>query len=126
MEIVKENGASDVRMVIRADDSPDLRRYNAPTAPEIDVIMPGGGYTEGLATRDMVLNASSELLSLNGCKFNQIMLRIEPYSGLSDALSAGDMNHGKFGRRLILPSAKDGLSHRPTKLKPRVPNIEGP
>ena len=33
------------------------RRYNAPTAPEIAVIIPGDGYTEGVATRDIVLHA---------------------------------------------------------------------
>ena len=35
----------------------DPRRYNAPTAPEIAVLMPGDGYTEGVATRDIVLHA---------------------------------------------------------------------
>ena len=44
-------------MTIRADGAPDPRRYNAPTAPEIAVIMPGDGYTEGVATRDIVLHA---------------------------------------------------------------------
>ena len=57
IDMMREQGASDVRMTIRADSGPDHRRYNAPTAPEIAVIMPGDGYSEGVATRDIVLHA---------------------------------------------------------------------
>ena len=48
-------------MTIRADGTPDPRHYNAPTAPEIAVIMPGNGYTEGVATRDIVLHFVQEV-----------------------------------------------------------------
>ena len=44
-------------MNIRADGAPDPRRYNAPSAPEIAVVMPGDDYTECVATRDIVLHA---------------------------------------------------------------------
>ena len=44
-------------MIIRVDGVPDPRRYNAPTAPEVAVIMPGDGYSEGVASRDIVLHA---------------------------------------------------------------------
>ena len=61
-------GANDVRMIIRADGGPDPRRYNAPTAPKIAIIMPGDGYTEGVATRDIVLHArTGSLQSITEC-----------------------------------------------------------
>ncbi len=56
---MREHGGADVRMIIRADGCPDPRRYNAPTAPEIAVIMPGDGYNEQEASRDIVLHARS-------------------------------------------------------------------
>ena len=57
---MREQGSSDFRMIHRADGCPDPRRYNAPTAPEIAFIMPG--YTEGVATRDIVLHARTGAL----------------------------------------------------------------
>ncbi|KAI6650789.1 hypothetical protein LOD99_7840 [Oopsacas minuta] len=57
IDIIKENEASDARMIFRADGGPNPKRYNASTAPEIAVIMLGDGYAEGVATRDIVLNA---------------------------------------------------------------------
>ena len=42
----------DIRMIIKADDSPDPSRYNAPSVPEIAVLLPG--YSEGVANRDIV------------------------------------------------------------------------
>ncbi|KAI6661693.1 hypothetical protein LOD99_9935 [Oopsacas minuta] len=45
---------------------------------------------------------------LNYYKFNQKKLRVELSSGLSDVVSAGDINPGEFGRRLILPSSFTG------------------
>ena len=44
-----------VRMTIRADGAPHPRRYNAPTASKIVVIMPGDGYTESVATRNIIV-----------------------------------------------------------------------
>ena len=44
-----------MRMVIKADGCPDSRRYNAPTAQEIVVILPNDGYGEEVASRDIVL-----------------------------------------------------------------------
>ena len=44
-------------MVIRTEGAPDPRRYNVPTAPEVAVIMPGDGYGEEVASRDIVLHA---------------------------------------------------------------------
>ena len=32
-----------MRMIIRSDGTPDTHRYNAPSAPEIAVIIPGDG-----------------------------------------------------------------------------------
>ena len=187
IETMKEQGASDIRMIIRADGGPDPRRYNAPTAPEIAIIMPGDGYTEGVATRDIVLHARTgglqritecncaydslhyvllfpsgdsgwqlkiphsrgngdvtpmefysyrlmvrsavsylhlcgrlyhqyladmfakvEQLRLNYIKCNQQKIRVDLYSGLADAVSAGDINPGEFGRKVILPSSFTG------------------
>ena len=54
IELMRAQGGTDVRMIIRADGVPDPRHYNAPTAPELAVIMPGNGYSEGVATRDRV------------------------------------------------------------------------
>ena len=56
VDMMRDKREVDVRTTIRADGVPDPRRYNAPTAPEITVIMPGDGYTEGVATRDIVLH----------------------------------------------------------------------
>ena len=54
---MRAQGGTDVRMIIRADGVPDPRLYNASTAPELAVIMPGDGYSEGVASRDIVLHA---------------------------------------------------------------------
>ena len=59
IELMRAQGGTDVRMIIRADGVPDPRRYNAPTAPEVAVIMPGDGYSEGVASRDIVLHAGT-------------------------------------------------------------------
>ena len=48
---MREHGGADVRMTIRTDGASDPLRYNAPTAPEIAVIMPGDGYNEQEASR---------------------------------------------------------------------------
>ena len=52
-------------MIIRADGVPDPRRYNSHTAPEVPVIMPGDGYSEGVASRDIVLLARTGVYSVN-------------------------------------------------------------
>ena len=54
---MREQGGFDIRMVIRADGGPDPRRYNLPTATEIAVLLPGSGYSEAVANRDIVLHA---------------------------------------------------------------------
>ena len=59
IDVMREHGGADVRMRILADGPSDPRRYNAPTAPEIAVIMPGDGYDEQEAIRDIVLHARS-------------------------------------------------------------------
>ena len=56
--MLREQGHKDVIMVIRTE-IPDFRRYNTPTAPEVAVIMPGVGYGEEAASRDIVLHARS-------------------------------------------------------------------
>ena len=40
VDLVKEQGGIDIRVVIRADGGPDPRRYNPPTAPEIEYCFP--------------------------------------------------------------------------------------
>ena len=57
VDMMRDKGGVDARKIIRVDGAPDPRCYNATTAPEIAVIMPGNGYTEGVATRDIVLHA---------------------------------------------------------------------
>ena len=57
LDLMREQGGTDVRMVIKADGCPDSRRYNAPTAQEIAVILPNDGYGEEVANRDIVLYA---------------------------------------------------------------------
>ena len=56
VDLMKSIGDNNVRMIIRSDGTPDPRRYNAPSAPEIAVIIPGDGYTEGVSSRDIVLH----------------------------------------------------------------------
>ena len=38
---MREQGHTDVQMIICSEGTPDCRRYNKPTAPEVTVIMPG-------------------------------------------------------------------------------------
>ena len=57
VDLMKEQGGIDIRIVIRADGGPDPRRYNLPTAPEIAVLLPGSGYSDVVANRDIVLHA---------------------------------------------------------------------
>ena len=57
IEMMRDQRGSDIRITTRADGAPDPRRYNTPTAPEITVNIPGDGYSEGLANRDIVLYA---------------------------------------------------------------------
>jgi len=52
-EVVRESGgAADVRLLIRAERSPDPRRYNAPTADEIGLLM---SDTMTASNRDIVI-----------------------------------------------------------------------
>ena len=60
IEVMAQHVAAGIRMTIRAEGLPDPRRYNTPTAPEIAVIMPGDGYTEHQASRDIVLHARND------------------------------------------------------------------
>ena len=46
-----------MRIVIKADECPDSRHHNAPTAQEIAVILPNDGYGEEVGSRDIVLYA---------------------------------------------------------------------
>ena len=53
---MKEQCRIDIRMIIQADGGPDPRRYNLLTAPEIAVLLPGSGYSDVVANRDIVLH----------------------------------------------------------------------
>ena len=64
IEVMRKQGHQDVRMVIRSEGTPDSRRYNTPTAPEVAVIMPGVGYGEEASSRDIVLHACSGGITL--------------------------------------------------------------
>ena len=52
--------------------------------------------------------AKVEQLRLNYIKCNQQKFRVDLHSGLAGAVSAGDLNPGEFGRRMILPSSFTG------------------
>ena len=58
--MMAQYGAADVRMTSRAECSAAPRRCNAPTAPEIAVIMSGDVYIEHQASRDTILFARNE------------------------------------------------------------------
>ena len=60
IEVMAQHGATDIRITIRTEGLPDPREYNAPTGPEIAVIMPGDSYTEHQASRDIVLHARND------------------------------------------------------------------
>ena len=60
--MLRDQGASDVRMLIGADVGPNHRRHNSHTVPEIAISMPGDGYTEGVSTRNIVLHACTGML----------------------------------------------------------------
>ena len=53
VDLMREQGGADVRMVIQAG-APDSRRYNAPRASEVAVFMPGDDYGKELTSRDCV------------------------------------------------------------------------
>ena len=55
-----QHSAADIRMTIRAEGLPDPRRYNAPTALEIAVIIPGDGYREHPASIYIALHTRNE------------------------------------------------------------------
>ena len=57
VDLMRVQGGIDIRMVFRADGGPDPSRYNLRTAPEIAVRLPGSGYSEDVAKRDIVLHA---------------------------------------------------------------------
>ncbi len=57
IEVMREQGHNDVRMVIRSEGTPYSRRYNTPTTPEGAVIMPGVGNGEEAASRDSAARA---------------------------------------------------------------------
>ena len=59
MQLILATGGIEVRMIIKADGCPDPRRYSAPTAPEIAVLLLGDVYSEGVMNRDIVLHAHS-------------------------------------------------------------------
>ena len=72
---MRDQGGSDARMTIRADGAPDHRGYNAPTAPEISVVMAGDGYSKGVATRDIVLyerTGSLQSITENNCTYDSL------------------------------------------------------
>ena len=85
--MMRDKGGVDVKMTIRSDGAPDPRLYNAPTAPEIAVIMPGDGYTEGVATRDIVLHArtgSLKRITKTNCAYDShhyVLLFPSGYNG---------------------------------------------
>ena len=58
VDLMREQGGIDVSMIIQADGCQDSRQYNLPTAPEIPVLLPGSGYSDVVANRDIVLHAS--------------------------------------------------------------------
>ena len=184
---MREQGHNDVRMIIRSEGTPDSRRYNKPTAPEVAVIMPCVGHGEEAASRDIVLHARSGGLSriteihraydalpyvilfplgedgwqlniphskgkghvtameyysyrlmvrsslsplhlsgrlfhqyavdmyakieqqrLNYIALNQKKIRVDLYSGLADAVAAGDTLSKDCGRKVVQPSSYTG------------------
>ena len=98
-------------MIIRADGCPDPRRYNAPSVPEIAVLLPGGGYSEGVGNRDIVLHAHSGSLK-----------RITETHCASDSLhyvllfSKGDTNATELGRNISLPSSYTNFPRQMSQL----------
>ena len=48
---------SDLKLIIREDSGNDIRRYNAPTASEVAILMPGDGSYVG--NRDIILHAKN-------------------------------------------------------------------
>ena len=57
VDLMRQQGGIDIKMVIRTDGSPDPRRYDVSTAPEISVLLPGSGPLDPIANRDIVLHA---------------------------------------------------------------------
>ena len=62
IEVMREQGHNDVRMIIRSEGTPDSRRYNKPTVPEVVVIIPGVDHGEEAASRDIVCTRVQEVL----------------------------------------------------------------
>ncbi|KAI9326673.1 hypothetical protein BD770DRAFT_289844, partial [Pilaira anomala] len=69
-------GINDIRMVFRSENTPDPRRYNAPTAPEIGVLILGGVDNEDMGfeptNRDIIIRLKGSEDTLSRIKeFNQ-------------------------------------------------------
>ena len=55
-QTMSSNSEGNIQMVLHADlPNQDGRRYNAPTAPEFAVLMPGDGNNNGTSSRDIVI-----------------------------------------------------------------------
>ena len=104
---------------VRADGCPDPRRYNAPSATEIAVLLPGGGYSEGVANRDIMLHAHSggfKRITETPCAYDSLHyvllfpLRNDPWHlGIPYSRGRGDVTALEFySYRLMLGS---GLNH---------------
>ena len=59
-EVSRTHGIDNVRMVIRSENTPDHRRYNAPTADEIGILIVGNDGNENAGTRDIVLRTRAD------------------------------------------------------------------
>ncbi|KAG2209025.1 hypothetical protein INT45_002605, partial [Circinella minor] len=60
-QIARNQGIDNVRMVIRSENTPDRRRYNAPTAEEVGIIIIDN-HDENIGNRDIVLRTRSNQL----------------------------------------------------------------
>jgi len=54
-DLIQTNVSDEIFMIIHADRTQDLRRYNAPTASEVAAIMVGDGHESCTANRDILL-----------------------------------------------------------------------
>lgn len=77
IEMVSQNGVADIRMMIRAEGTPDPRRYKAPTTPEVGYH--AWRYTEHQASRDIVLDARKGQNNLDNPRLYSIVKRCIVY-----------------------------------------------
>lgn len=121
------NAPSEVYTIIRCEEGTDARRYNAPTAEEVAVILPGDGSIQ-TDSRDLILQyrngpqAMKRIREINGSYQPSVYVLLFPYGEngwhpyIPLNLPAADVDHEQEERDVgeEEPNQTDETNHRKT------------